>query len=38
MAGSGVRLADRGAHALKGVPDDWNLYAVVADEASVTSL
>ena len=38
IAGSGVRLADRGAHSLKGVPDDWNLHAVVADEASVTSL
>jgi class 3 adenylate cyclase len=38
IAGSGVRLADRGAHSLKGVPDDWNLYAVVADDASVTSL
>jgi class 3 adenylate cyclase/pimeloyl-ACP methyl ester carboxylesterase len=28
IAGSGVRLADRGAHALKGVPEEWNLYAV----------
>jgi class 3 adenylate cyclase/pimeloyl-ACP methyl ester carboxylesterase len=31
IAGSGVELADRGAHALKGVPDEWNLYAVVSD-------
>ena len=28
IAGSGVRLADRGAHTLKGVPEEWNLYAV----------
>jgi len=28
IAGSGVQLADRGAHALKGVPDEWKLYAV----------
>ena len=38
IAGSRLRFADRGAHQLKGLPDDWNLYAVVADEASVTSL
>ncbi len=30
IAGSGVTLADRGVHALKGVPEEWNLYAVVA--------
>jgi class 3 adenylate cyclase/pimeloyl-ACP methyl ester carboxylesterase len=28
IAGSGVRLADRGTHTLKGIPDEWNLYAV----------
>ena len=28
IAGSGVQLADRGAHNLKGVPEEWNLYAV----------
>ncbi len=31
IAGSGVELADRGVHSLKGVPDAWNLYAVVSD-------
>ncbi len=30
VAGSGVRLADRGAHALKGVPGEWELFAVGA--------
>jgi class 3 adenylate cyclase len=30
IAGSGVVLADRGVHALKGVPDEWKLYAVVS--------
>jgi DNA-binding NarL/FixJ family response regulator len=28
MAGSGIALADRGEHRLKGVPGDWRLYAV----------
>ena len=28
VAGSGIAFADRGAHALKGVPDEWHLYAV----------
>ena len=28
VAGSGLRLAERGAHALKGVPDEWRLFAV----------
>jgi class 3 adenylate cyclase len=28
VTGSGIVFADRGAHALKGVPDDWQLYAV----------
>jgi class 3 adenylate cyclase len=28
VAGSGIGFADRGAHALKGVPDEWRLYAV----------
>ena len=28
VAGSGLRFADRGLHALRGVPDDWRLYAV----------
>ena len=29
IAGSGVVLSDRGVHALKGVPEEWKLYAVV---------
>jgi class 3 adenylate cyclase len=29
IVGSGIELVDRGAHALKGVPDEWELYAVV---------
>lgn len=28
VTGSGITFSDRGAHALKGVPDDWQLYAV----------
>ncbi|MEX1255116.1 MAG: adenylate/guanylate cyclase domain-containing protein [Dehalococcoidia bacterium] len=28
VAGSQIRFADRGAHRLKGVPDEWRLYAV----------
>jgi len=28
VAGSGIVFADRGTHTLKGVPDDWQLYAV----------
>jgi class 3 adenylate cyclase len=28
VAGSGFRFADRGTHTLKGIPDDWQLYAV----------
>jgi hypothetical protein len=27
-AGSGLRFEDRGVHVLKGVPDEWRLYAV----------
>jgi class 3 adenylate cyclase len=27
VAGSGIAFADRGAHALKGVPGEWRLYA-----------
>jgi pimeloyl-ACP methyl ester carboxylesterase len=30
VAGSGIQWADRGIHALKGVPDEWHLYSVVA--------
>jgi pimeloyl-ACP methyl ester carboxylesterase len=28
VAGSQLRFADRGAHRLKGLPDEWRLYAV----------
>jgi class 3 adenylate cyclase len=28
VAGSGLRFLDRGVHALKGVPEDWHLFAV----------
>ena len=28
VAGSGLRFDDRGAHALKGVPGEWHVYAV----------
>jgi class 3 adenylate cyclase len=27
VVGSGINLEDRGAHTLKGVPDEWHLYA-----------
>jgi class 3 adenylate cyclase len=27
VAGSGIRFAERGAHRLKGVPDQWRLFA-----------
>lgn len=27
-AGSGLEFADRGTHALKGIPEDWQLYAL----------
>ena len=30
VAGSGIAFADRGVHALKGVPGEWRLYAVAA--------
>lgn len=28
VAGSGIEFADRGTHALKGVPDEWKVYGV----------
>ncbi len=27
VAGSGIRFSERGTHALKGIPDSWQLYA-----------
>ena len=34
VAGSGLRFADRGVHALKGVPGEWHLFAVGKDSQS----
>ena len=28
VVGSGIGFADRGTHALKGVPGEWQLFAV----------
>jgi pimeloyl-ACP methyl ester carboxylesterase len=28
VAGSGIKFVDRGVHKLKGVPDEWHLFAV----------
>jgi class 3 adenylate cyclase len=28
VAGSGLEFADRGVHPLKGIPDEWQLFAV----------
>jgi class 3 adenylate cyclase len=28
VAGSGIHFTERGAHALKGVPGEWQLFAV----------
>jgi class 3 adenylate cyclase len=33
VAGSGIGFEDRGVHTLKGVPDEWRVWAV-ADERS----
>ena len=30
VAGSGITFADRGTHQLKGVPDEWQLFAVTS--------
>ncbi len=32
VAGSGLSFSDRGEHALKGIPDTWQLFAVVEGE------
>jgi hypothetical protein len=29
VAGSGIEFSDRGRHTLKGIPDDWDILAVV---------
>ncbi|MGI9085862.1 MAG: adenylate/guanylate cyclase domain-containing protein [Aeromicrobium sp.] len=31
VLGSGLEFIDRGSHVLKGVPDEWHLFAVTAD-------
>jgi class 3 adenylate cyclase len=28
VVGSGLEFSDRGMHALRGVPDQWRLYAL----------
>ena len=28
VAGSGLAFTDRGSHALKGIPDEWQVYSV----------
>ena len=30
VAGSGLEFIDRGVHTLKGVPDEWHIFAVDA--------
>ena len=31
VAGSGITFQDQGVHALKGVPEEWRLFAVGRD-------
>jgi pimeloyl-ACP methyl ester carboxylesterase len=31
VAGSGIRFEDRGSHALKGIPGEWRLFAVMSE-------
>jgi class 3 adenylate cyclase len=31
VAGSGLKFEDRGVHGLKGIPDEWRIFAVVRD-------
>jgi class 3 adenylate cyclase len=31
VAGSGIAFEERGAHALKGVPGEWQLFRAVVD-------
>ncbi len=30
VAGSGLRFEEHGAHTLKGVPDEWRVFRVIA--------
>jgi class 3 adenylate cyclase len=32
VAGAGIAFADRGRHRLKGIAEDWQLFAVVSEE------
>jgi len=33
VAGSGIAFTDRGTHALRGVPETWELHAVAAQRS-----
>ena len=33
VAGSGIRFDDRGSHEFKGIPDSWEVHAVVDSRA-----
>jgi hypothetical protein len=33
VAGSGLALEDRGRHELKGIPDEWQLFALAEQSA-----
>ena len=37
VVGSGISFSDRGARQLKGVPDEWHLYAVEQVEAPASN-
>lgn len=32
VAGSGIQFADRGVHTLKGIPDEWRLFAALKEQ------
>jgi len=36
--GSGITFEDRGAHALKGVPGDWRLFAPIGEHDPMASV
>ena len=36
VAGSGIGFADRGEHVLKGIPDEWRLFAVEPNYSSTS--
>jgi len=36
VAGSGLSFEGRGVHTLKGVPDEWHLYAVTGDASGAS--